>query len=147
VSAFVAGPPIGWMREGTLSVSVDDRWALAKRAEIDMDWNVRMLGARAEPREGAGVMERTLALPIIDYINSRDGNVDLRFRLAMNENQFEDLLSPDAGVLWNSVVRSMANAIATGTGRNPDEVSHGIDTALKGFKGFLDKARKPPANE
>jgi hypothetical protein len=146
VSGFVTRPPIGWMREGTLSVSVDDRWVLAKRAEIDMDWNIRMLGVRAEPREGASVLERTIALPINDYINSKGGNIDLRFRLVMNENQFEDLLSPDAGVLWNSVVRSMASAIATGTGRSTDEVGHGIDTALKGFKGFLNKARKP-ANE
>lgn len=147
VSAFVSRPPIGWMREGTLSVSVDDRWALAKRAEIDMDWNIRMLGARAEPRAGAGVMEQTFALPIIDYINRKGGNIDLRFRFVMNENQFEDSLSLDAGVIWHAVVRSMANAIATGTDRNPDEVGHGIDTALKGFKGFLDKVRKPPANQ
>lgn len=147
VSLLVTRPPIGWMREGTLSVSVDDRWVLAKRAEIEMDWNIRMQGARAEPREGAGVMEQTFALSIIDYINSRGGNIDLRFRMAMNENQFEDLLSPDASALWNSVVRSMASAIATGTGGNTDEAGHGVDTALKGFKGFLNKVRKPPGRE
>jgi hypothetical protein len=147
VSRFVAKPPIGWLREGTLTVSVDDRWVLGRRAEIDMDWNIRMRGARAEPRKGASVLEQTLALPIIAYINSKDGNIDLRFKLAMNESQFEDLVSPDAGALWDALVRSMSKAITTGTGTKTEEVERGIDAAVKGFKGFLDKVRKPPGNE
>jgi hypothetical protein len=147
VSRFVTTPPIGWLREGTVTVSVDDRWALAKRGEIDMDWNIGMRGARAEPRQGASVLELTLALPIIGYISSKDGNVDLRFKLAMNESQFEDVVSPDAGALWTTLVRSMSKAIATATGTKPEEAQRGIDNAVKGFKGFLDRVRKPPGNE
>jgi hypothetical protein len=147
VSRFVAEPPIGWLREGTLTVSVDDRWVLAKRAEIDMDWNIRMRGARAQPHKGASVLEQTFALPIVAYINSKDGNIDLRFKLVMNESQFEDLVSPDAGALWTTLVRSMSRAIAAGTGSKTEEVERDIDTAVKGFKGFLDKVRKPPGKE
>jgi hypothetical protein len=147
VSRFVARPPIGWLQEGTLTVSVDDRWVLGKQAEIDMDWHVRMRGARAVPREGASVLEQTFALPVIGYINSKDGNVDLRFKLVMNESQFEDVLSPDAGALWNALVRSMSRAIATGAGTNAEEAERGIDTAVEGFKGLLNKLRKPPGKE
>lgn len=147
VRHLVAKPPIGWLREGTLTVSVDDRWALTRQAEIDMDWNIRMRGVRAEVRKGGGVLEQAFALPIVTYINSKDGNLDLRFKLVMNESQFEDMVSPDAGVLWDTVVRSMARAIATGAGRKTEEVARDIDATVKGFKGFLDKVRKPPGSE
>jgi hypothetical protein len=147
VSRFVAVPPIGWLREGTLTVTVDDRWALARQAEIDMDWNIRMRGARAERRKGASVLEQSFALPIVTYINSKDGNIDLHFKLVMNESQFEDIVSPDAGALWNTLVRSMSRAITTGTGTKTEDAERGIDSAVKGFKGYLDKVRKPPGKE
>jgi hypothetical protein len=145
LSRYVGKPPIGWLREGTLTVSVDDRWVLAKRAEIDMDWSIRMRGARAEPRKGSSVLEQTFALPIIEYINSKGGNIDLGFKLVMNESQFEDMVSPDADALWTALVRSMSRAIATGTGTKTEGVERDIDAAVKGFKGFLDKARKKPS--
>jgi hypothetical protein len=147
VRHLVAKPPIGWLREGTLTVSVDDRWALGRQAEIDMDWSIRMRGARAEARKEGGLLEQAFALPIVSYINSKDGNLDLRFKLVMNERQFEDMVSPDAGVLWETVVRSMSRAIATGAGKKTEEVARDIDAAVKGFKGFLDKVRKPPGSE
>jgi hypothetical protein len=112
-----------------------------------MDWNIRMRGTRAERSKGASVLEQSLALPIVTYINSKDGNVDLRFRLVMNESQFEDIVSPDAGALWNTLVRSMSRAITTGTGTKTDDAERGIDSAVKGFKGYLDKVRKPLGKE
>jgi hypothetical protein len=147
VSRFVTSPPVGLLREGTLTVNVDDQWRLGKQAEINMDWDIRMRGARAGPRTGANVLEQTFALPIINYINSKDGDIDLHFKLAMNENQFEDIVSPDAGALWNSLTQSIAKAIAAGTGMKTEEAGHGIDNAIKGFKGFLDKVRKPSGKE
>jgi hypothetical protein len=90
VSRFVTRPPIGWLGEGMLDVSVDDRWKLGERAAIDMDWNIRMQGVRVEAGEAAGAMERALAVPIAAYIDSRHGNVDLRFRLLLDESKFEN---------------------------------------------------------
>lgn len=147
VSRLVAEPPIGWLHEGTLTISVVDRWVLTKQADIDMGWIISMRGARAEPGKGASLLEQTFALPIIDYINRKDGNIDLRFKMVMNESQFEDMVSPDAGALWSTLVRSMATAIATGTGKKKEEVASGIDKAIRGFKGFLDKVRRRSGNE
>ena len=147
VSRFVTAPPIGWLREGTLNVSVDDRWAMGAAADIEMDWNIRMQGVRAEPREAAGLMERAVALPTIAYIKSRDGNVDLRFKLVMNESQFENMSSLDAGALWDTLKRSIAKSIAGGTGGESKGVQRGIDTVVEGFRGFLDKRRKPDATK
>jgi hypothetical protein len=143
VSRFVTRPPLGWLREGTLDVRVDDRWQLGTSADIGMDWNIRMQGVRAEAREGAGVMEKTFALPVTSYINGKDGNVDLRFKLVMNEKQFENMSSLDARFLWDVFLQSMAKAIGISTGAEPGEIRQGIDKAVKGFKGFLDRRRKP----
>lgn len=144
VSRLVTRPPIGWLREGVLNVSVDDRWTLGEQATIHMDWNIGMNGVRAEVGEYAGLIERTLAVPIANYINARGGNVDLRFKLAMDESQFENTASLDAGDLWNVLLGSMASSIAAGTGEETNEVRGALDKAMEGFKGFLDRRRKPP---
>jgi len=147
VSRFVTKPPIGWLREGVLNISVDDRWSRGNQTEIDMDWNIRMQGARAEVSEDAGAMERMLAVPIISYINSRDGNVDLRFKLVMDESQFENMASLDARALWDTLLRSMASSIATSTGGDTEDARQAVDKAVEGFKSFLDRHRKPPIGE
>ena len=121
VSRFVTRPPVGWLRDGTLNVSVDDRWRLGTGTDIDMDWNVRMQGVRAEAREGAGLVEKTFALPITSYINSKSGNVDLRFKLVINEDKFENMSSLDAGFLWDVVLQSTAEAIGIGAGEDPEK--------------------------
>jgi hypothetical protein len=41
----------------------------------------------------------------------------------------------------------MSKAITTGTGTTTEEAERGINTAVKGFKGLLDKVRKPPGNQ
>jgi hypothetical protein len=147
VSRFVTKPPIGWMREGVLNISVDDRWKRGNQTEIDMDWSIRMQGVRAEVSEGAGAMERMIAVPIISYINGRDGNVDLRFKLVMDESQFENMTSLDVGALWEALLRSMASSIATSTGEDTQDARQAVDQAVEGFKSFLGKRRKPPAGE
>jgi hypothetical protein len=142
VSRFVTRPPIGWLRDGTLNVSVDDRWRLGIGADIDMDWNVRMQDVRAEAREEAGLMEKTFALPVTGYINSKNGNVDLRFKLVINENKFENMSSLDASFFWDVFLQSMTKAIGIDTSDKPEAIRQGVDKAIKGFKGFIDKRRK-----
>jgi hypothetical protein len=106
-----------------------------------MDWNIRMQGVRAEPRDTAGLVERTLALPIITYIKSKDGNADLRFRLVMNESQFENMSSLDASALWDILLQSM-----TKTAKDADGVS-GLDKAIDDIKGLFGRGKKPPSSE
>ena len=144
VSRFVTRPPIGWLREGVLNVSVDDRWELGERAAIDMDWNIRLESVHAEAGEAAGAIERALAVPIVSYINSRQGNLDLRFRVVMDESKFENAASLDTRALWDEVLQSMASSIAIGAGEETKNVRQHLDKAVEGFEGFLDRRRKPP---
>lgn len=138
VSKFLTRPPIGWLREGTLNVSVDDRWRLGAAADIDMDWRLQMQGVRAEAGDAASLGEKTLAFPVTSYINSRNGNLDLRFKLLMNEKQFEHMSSLDARFLWDVFLKSTAKAMGIGTDGDPGKLNKGIER----FKDFLDRRRQ-----
>jgi hypothetical protein len=109
-----------------------------------MDWNIRLQGVRAEAGEAAGAIERALALPIASYINSRQGNLDLRFRVVMDESKFENAASLDTRALWDALLQSMASSIAIGAGDETKNVRQHLDKAVEGFEGFLDRRRKPP---
>lgn len=73
--------------------------------DIVMNWTVRMQGVRAGAREGAGLAERAAVLPFGRYINSRDGNAELSFRLATREAEFENMKSLDAAFLWRGLLQ------------------------------------------
>lgn len=142
VSSFVTKPPIGWFKNGTIDIEVEDKWQLDQKADIEMDWRFRMQDVRVRVPSNAGLVERTLATPIASYINAKDEGIDLKFSLIMNEEQFENASSLDASGIWDALVKSMASAIGAHTGNKTEDVKQGIGNAAKGFKGFLDKKRK-----
>jgi hypothetical protein len=144
LSRIVTRPPAGWLREGTLNVSVDDRLQLNDRDEIHMDWRVRMQGVRAEARADAGLIEKTMAAPVAGYIKAKDGNLDLNFTLVVNEPEFENMSSIDAGVLWSVISRSMAETMGLGGGEEepaPAETSR-TSKAIDAVKRLLRGKRK-----
>jgi hypothetical protein len=144
LSRIVTRPPAGWLREGTLNVSVDDQWQLNDRNEIHMDWRVRMQGVRAEARADAGLIEKTMAAPVAGYIKAKDGNLDLNFTLVVNEPEFENMSSIDAGVLWSVISRSMAETMGLGGGEEepaPAETSR-TSKAIDAVKRLLRGKRK-----
>lgn len=125
VARLVSQPPIGWLSDGTIAVDLDARInegapSLAK-TDMQLDWTIRMQNVRAEARDGAGLRERALMLPVIGFIKAKDGNFDLRFGLAMNQAAFENRASIDIRALWSGVLRSMGTAIARRTGLTAGE--------------------------
>lgn len=143
VSRFVTKPPIGWLQNGTINVKVDDRWQLDGKANITMDWDMQMRGVRVEASKEAGLIEKTIALPLASYINARNGDVDLRFKLIMNEGRFENMTSLDASGIWDAIVNIMAKTIAGYTQTRTDDVKQRFDKTVKGFKNFLNRRRQP----
>lgn len=144
LSRIVTRPPAGWLREGTLNVSVDDRWQLDDRNDIHMDWRVRMQGVRAEARADAGLLEKTMALPVAGYIKGKDGNLDLNFTLVVSEPQFENMSSIDASVLWSVMSRSMREAMGLGGGEEEAATAKTSRArkAIDGVKRILRGKRK-----
>jgi hypothetical protein len=120
VARLVSRPPIGWLSEGTVAVDLDARInegaPTFAKTDMQLDWTLRMQSVRAEARDGAGLRERALMLPVIGFIKAKSGNFDLRFGLAMNQTAFENRGSIDVRALWSGVLRSMGTAIARRTG-------------------------------
>jgi hypothetical protein len=144
LNRIVTRPPVGWLRDGTLNVSVDDSWQLNAADDIHMDWQVKMQGVRAQAGQDAGIIEKALALPVAGYINRKSGNLDLRFTLVVNEKQFENMSSIDASVLWAVMSRSMRKAMGLSTGAEEEgKPKSGIGRAIEGVKRFFGRKREP----
>ena len=127
VSRLVGRPPVGWLKDGTVAVDLDVHIQeglprLSQKTDMRLDWNVQMRGIHVRLAEEAGLVERGLALPVIGYIKAKSGDVDWAFKLAMRQEQFENMTSLELRALWSTVLDSMRASIARRLGRQADEV-------------------------
>ena len=146
VGHFTDQAPFNWFEQGTIDVSVDDDWGLADSAEIDMSWRVVLKGVKVVEPDNSNIVERAVATPIARFINSRDRDVVLPFRLVMNQEQFRAKPTLDAAGLWKAVLAGTARAIADKYDTTVDEAQDKIKKSLDKLKGFLDKKRKKGAD-
>ncbi len=139
IKSYVHKAPFSWLESGSIDVLVEDKWQYGENAEIEMDWSLQLKGVGAKAPEDASVVSKAIALPIVNYINNRDDDVDFRFALVMNEKQFESTSSLDASGLWDAVINSLSKKMATVTGSKKEEIKHGIESGVQGFKNFFNK--------
>lgn len=142
IGRYVDKAPINWFTHGSMDVLVRDSWAQGERAEIDMDWSLILKDVRVEPPGNATILQRTLSAPIVNYINGREGPVDLSFSLRMNEDEFQSASSLDAVGLWDAAIESLALTLARATGETLDTAKHGVKGGVEAFKDFLDSKRQ-----
>lgn len=141
VGHYVNKTPFTWFESGTIDVEVDDTWSRRDTAEIDMDWRIVLKDVRVVKPAGGSLVGRAVALPITSYINARDDDIDLRFSLVMNEEQFHTASSLDAAGVWAAVRKKTAAVIAEKSNQKIEQVQDKIDGTIDKFKGFLDKKR------
>jgi len=108
----VAGGVLSWFQDGVVDVYVVDTWRRDGQLEIDMDWNLRFRNIQVEAPETAGVLTRLATGPIVDYVNSHDGEFPFEFQMIINENQFDYKSSLAAAGLWTAVGESVNNILA-----------------------------------
>ncbi|MCL9685117.1 hypothetical protein [Legionella maioricensis] len=109
---FVNKPPINWLKGGIINVEVKDKWQLNdQEANIEMDWHLQSQGLILEPPPDIPFIKRQLAFAITHYINSKNGDIDLRLRTVLNENQFKNAFSLDASGLWDALTQTITNSI------------------------------------
>jgi|GEM_PF-2441170 len=142
VGHYVERAPFHWFVGGTIDLDVRDEWEDNGNAEIDMDWRLALKDVRVVTPENVGFVNRAIAGPIANYINSRDDDVDLRFVLVMNEEKFKTKSSLSAAGLWDAVVDGTAKAIAEKSKSTTEEVKEGINNAVDFFEGYLNEQRK-----
>lgn len=141
IKNYVQKAPFSWFRSGTIDISVEDEWQHRENAEIEMDWNMLLKGVVVEAPENASVISKALAHPFVTYINEREDEVDLRFSLVMNEEQFENTLSLDAAGLWDSAIDALSKKISDLAGTKKEKIKQGVEGGFQGFKDFLNRNR------
>ncbi|MGI9464045.1 MAG: hypothetical protein ACR2OM_08895, partial [Aestuariivirgaceae bacterium] len=147
VRHYVDKPPFSWFEHGTVDLMVEDDWSDASSPEIDMDWRLVLKSVKVAPPENTGLIGRTVSAPVAHYINRRDKDIDLRFRIVMNKDQFMHKSSLDATGIWNAVLDGTARAIADNSEAKADEVKEKIKNMVDRAKSYLDKKRQKAPNE
>jgi hypothetical protein len=140
---FVQKAPVTWFKSGDIDIRVEDVWEYGDAAEIDMDWKLQLNHIVVKTPENTSLINKALAFPIVHYINTKGDKIDLQFKLAMNENQFESTASLDAAGLWRVLVERISENTAMMTGEKTEVVKDGIQNKIGDFKNFLkNKAKK-----
>ena len=81
--------------------------------------------------------------PIVDYVNSHDGDFPFEFQMVINESQFEYKSSLAAAGLWTAVGEAVNN-ILSGLGIDVGKSAAETGEKLKEeAKSVLDRLRKP----
>lgn len=142
VGQYIDKAPFGWFEEGTVDIVVEDQWDEGETSEIDMDWRFILKDVRVVTPTETSFMRRAVGAPISRYINSRDEDVDLHFRLVMSEEQFLTKSSLNTAGLWDATLDGMSRTVAEVSENSADEIKEGIGGILDGAKGYLNRKRK-----
>ena len=142
IKNYVHKAPFSWFESGNIDVLVEDKWQYGDNAEIEMDWSLQLKGVVAKAPADASVVSKTIALPIVNYINNRDDDVDFRFSFVMNESQFESASSLDASGLWDATINALSKKMAMVMGEKQEDIKQGVESGIQGFKNFLNNKRK-----
>lgn len=139
----VAGGVLSWFHDGVVDVYVEDKWRRGGQLEIDMDWRLGFRDVEVQAPTTAGVLARVATGPIVDYVNSHEGNFPFEFQMVVNESQFEYKSSLAAAGLWAAVGESI-NGLMAGFGIDTGKSASETGEKLKEqAKSVLDRVRKP----
>ena len=141
IGAFTDKAPLNWFTSGRLTAQVKDRWQDGDHPEITMDWSLLFEDARVEAPAEASLLSKTMALPLINYINGKTEPVDLKFSLRLNERQFESASSLDAAGLWDATVAGLLQSLAVKAGEKKKAIQEGVKGKIEGLKDFLKKEK------
>ena len=139
----MAGGALSWFHDGVVDVYVEDNWRRDGQLEIDMDWRLGFRDIEVQAPATAGVMTRVATGPIVDYVNSREGEFPFEFQMVINESQFEYKSSLAAAGLWTAVGESVNNILARfgiDVGRSASETGEKLKEEAK---SVLDRLRRP----
>jgi len=143
----MAGGPLSWFHKGVVDVYVEDNWRRDGQLEIDMDWNLRFRDVEVRAPNASGVVARLASGPIVDYVNSHDGDFPFEFQMVINERQFEYKSSLEAAGLWTAVGESINNVLA-GFGIDVGGSASSTGDKLKEeAKSVLDRLRRPKSED
>ena len=139
----VTGGAMSWFRDGVVNVYVEDSWRRDGQLEIDMDWNLTFRDIEVQAPEVSAALTKLATGPVVDYVNSHDGEFPFQFQMVINESQFEYQSSLVAAGLWTAVGESVNNLLARFGFDAGESASETGDKLKEGAKSVLDRLRKP----
>ena len=134
---LVGRAPLDWLKDGTISVHVEDEWARAERT-IDMDWSIVLQGVRVVAPQGSGLTEKLGVAALGKFLNSRDGNADFNLVLTLDQDGLESSTSGDLTALWDALKEGLAAAVAVKTGAAKGVVKDKIDKTGTFLRDLID---------
>ncbi len=129
LSAFTDAAPIRWFADGTISARMQDEWRRDDIA-IDTGWEIQLRDAEIGLGNVRGVGEAVLARALAEVVDARDGDVELAFRLQLDEDGFRDSASGDLTAWWDAMINGVAQAVAA---MEPTAEADETEGRLRGF--------------
>jgi hypothetical protein len=139
----IAGGVLSWFHDGVVDVYVEDNWRRDGQLEIDMDWQLGFRNIEVQAPDTSGVMTRLATGPIVDFVNSHDGEFPFEFQMTVNESQFEYRSTLEAAGLWKAVGESVNSVLTTFGIDVGGSASDTGDKLKERAKSVLDRLRKP----
>lgn len=136
LAAFTDTAPVRWFDGGTVSARMEDSWRLDD-VTIDSDWDISLRDARVAVPEGAPMSETLLVGALAEISQRSRGDLDLAFRLQLDENGFRDSASADLSAWWAALVRGLAAALAASEGIDAHEVESSIQRNTQQLRDLL----------
>ncbi|MFK7940236.1 MAG: hypothetical protein AB8B82_12715 [Roseovarius sp.] len=141
IKLLVPRAPLTWLSDGRLTARVQDKWSLSEDY-IDMEWLIGFEDMQITVPSEAKTTEKLLGGALAKLVNSRQGNVEFRYDLKLNEQDVNALRAGDLDAFWDTV---LSGFLITG-GKGMSVTSEGNEAAqepdIDGSEpGALDKLK------
>lgn len=110
------GPPLTWIRSGTLDVELSSRWPLDDRTEVPGDCRLELHDVQAEAPGEVPWALRLAIQPAVAYINGHAHDLPLEFDFRLDRERFSGKLTPESAGLNESIRRGVLEELSRTTG-------------------------------
>ena len=141
LAAFTDAAPVRWLDGGTVSARMQDEW---RRDDLTIDsaWQINLRNAVVAVPDGAGMTETILVRALAKVAEAKRGDIDLSFRLMLDEDGFRDNASDDLSAWWAAMVKGIARAIAERENADAAETEDRLQGFTQGVRNLLGLERQ-----
>jgi hypothetical protein len=143
----MVGGTLAWFKTGVVDINIVDSWRRVGPLAIDMDWKLRFSEVEVQAPDSSGMLTKLATGPIVDYVNSHDGEFPFEFQMVVNEAQFEYQSSLQTAGLWTAVGESVNSVLARYGIGAPGSATETGNSLKEGARSVLDRLRQPKDND
>lgn len=142
------GGPFRWLREGLFDIEVIDRWKTDGNTDIESHCSFVLRDLKVQTPQNASLTTKTIAAPVVAFLNKHGKRLPLEFDIKLDEKQFEAKYSAEAAGLTKAIVDGIKAEIARQNGPNPKKLKDvAKEKGKKIFDKIKDKLKKKNENQ